>query len=614
MSGSTTRVTGGASGRSLLSARSSGGSVSTMSASNRSHNSFPTVDRGGERGRRANRRGERNREDDDDVRHGDDNDEDEDDDTDFDADEEGEYSSGKFSSSGKRRARQERRQRRRRPRKQKSSAEDFYETMPDYVDTVQEAPNESSEQVTTLAVSEVIVDATGRDGDLDSEEFMYQRKLAASMADLDVDMSLDENIVATNDSDDLSRLSSSRRHSRESKSKTVLRQRSSVGQIETPVDSILFKEESSTSKPSIPGKSLDFSIDKNANSESKACLQSALAKSDPADAMAPPASVSRACDSKRNNEEQEEAKEEIEALEEQDETVAPLQRMPWRDQSRSLLNRYPSSRSQRMQHSTGGSNHSMNLSRLNSTATFNLGKTSFVSNGSSSELSMTEFRRRVSSMYSSSSSDEDASIAREMSIRIAQNMSMHMRTVGLPVAATVVSSEEALRNEIRQELESEMGEALKREIRLELEVEMAEFRRQLFRQVMNAAEPVTAQVISVERNGLENSQLASFREAQVERERTEAAAVRTNMHREIGRMYMEMKRGQSANFSNAGNNSIYSMNPIDENNVAVYDEETAQPVIKTKEASSTTWGSIWFVFVLAVISGFALGVGVSKFL
>ena len=78
---------------------------------------------------------------------------------------------------------------------------------------------------------------------------------------------------------------------------------------------------------------------------------------------------------------------------------------------------------------------------------------------------------------------------------------------------------------------------------------------------------------------------------------------------------MQMKRGQSANFSYAGTSTMHNIGRIDENHVAVYEEdvEMARPSIVNKETPDSSWRSIWFVFVLAVISGFSLGFGISKF-
>ena len=599
MTGSTTRLVLGASGRSLLSARSSGGSVSTMSGSHRSSNSIPTAERRGRHGRKTRK----------------DNDND-----DADGNTGEDCSSEKYSSGEKRRNRRQRR------RKQKSSAEDFYEVIPDYAETVQEPPATE----TTSAVLNGNSSDSKNGGDLNSEEFMYQRKLAASMADLDVDMSLEDknDTCSRNNNDQISQSSSTRRKNQQNDatkappktSYSAAINKSGIVTKDSPAgefdDTNILKDKITTRNSPIP----DNTINKKGTLAPHAAKGTLPEKALNHVITTPHAPSS--LDSGVRIVEEEETKEEIEEIEEQQETVAPLQSIPWRGQSRSPLNSNLSSRSQRMQCSNiGGSNHSMNLSRLNSIATFNPHKMSYVSSESSGELSMTEFKRRVSSMYSLSSSDEDASVAHDMSMRITRNMSTYMRSAGLPVAATVVSSEDALRNEIRQELETEMSEALKREIRLELEVEMAEFRRQLVQEVFSAAEPLTAHVISVEQNGTENSQMTSFQDAQVERQRTEATAVvRSNMHREIGRLYMEMKRGQSANLNISGNSSMYRIGRIDETEEDLNDEEMAQPqpqpqpVIKSKGELTATWSSIWFVFVLAIISGFVLGVGISKFL
>ena len=282
----------------------------------------------------------------------------------------------------------------------------------------------------------------------------------------------------------------------------------------------------------------------------------------------------------------------------------------------------------------------------------------------SSELSLTEFKRRVSSMgsmsHSTTSSTDD--VAKYSAGRIARNMSLYMRAGALPVAATVVGSDDD-----DDELEVELREQLEKEIRQELEIEMEDFRRKLILQVVGAAEPITAEVISasvrpagdeeeptnferqrrnqlipvaveeakeeIEVQGTDTKMMNNLRAAQDQFERAEAAAVRSNMNRELGRMYMHMKHSRylsnldddiNVDYDGTSNLSLFDRNTISRRRMVQHDEELGEQQGEEVSDDRRQRGNtsinkmlppfgclgVWIVFVLSMLVGLAIGIGI----
>ena len=250
----------------------------------------------------------------------------------------------------------------------------------------------------------------------------------------------------------------------------------------------------------------------------------------------------------------------------------------------------------------------MNTGRDESSQTLGL-----VNEDSASDFSMTEFQHRVSSMFTAPSSGSepiDSSAAvRQSAGRIARNISLYMRTGSLPVAATVVTNEADLENEMREHLEEE--------IRHELAIEMEKFRRRLVQQLMSAAEPVTADVISVHPrpyNGNENrprDEWLNLMSAQIEREQAEGRTTRSDMNGQRSRMCLHMKNEQSlCNHESTGN--LGGLHPIAED-----DHENAHLSLfagRFFAAIPTESNATWIVFVLVLGFGLILGIGIGRVL
>jgi hypothetical protein len=280
------------------------------------------------------------------------------------------------------------------------------------------------------------------------------------------------------------------------------------------------------------------------------------------------------------------------------------------------LQRLPNSQGRFSGYANGKNNHS--VARKPS-----LASVSEKSMDDSSNMSLPSFsHRRNTTFTASTSSSSNASEAVKFTAsRIARNMSLYMRAGALPVAATVVDAED--------ELEAELREKLEIEIRQELEIEMEEFRRQLVLQMVGAAQPVTANVISVQPGSImdgssslldisNNAELQRYAEAldltldndraylqaaREDRERAEAAAVRSSTNREIGRLYLQMKSQRSFGV----------LNPADDNvEDAFYDPETAKVVRARARQNhgSPSWNVFWVALAATLIGGVLLGVGI----
>lgn len=202
-------------------------------------------------------------------------------------------------------------------------------------------------------------------------------------------------------------------------------------------------------------------------------------------------------------------------------------------------------------------------------------------------------RSSGSSALNRSGSDEFSSdFAKNSAGRVARNMSILamsslMRRSTLPVAATVADNEEAQVAQLREQLECE--------IRQELEIEMEQFRRQLVLQVVSTAEPVTADVISMSSQQREEYNVS---EAQYQREREEAAALRSNLNQNLGRMWINMKK-QHIRSSH--------MNDPEDGVQEVFTDES-EALVKEGKKGAVSW-DIWAIFVLVLIFCILLGAG-----
>jgi len=363
-------------------------------------------------------------------------------------------------------------------------------------------------------------------------------------------------------------------------------------------------------------------------SSRKCCSISNATSNDIESSESPPYPRSCSSTSSQEGEVKEEAKEGIESISynEQESAMSLQNEIPFRPQTQQrpsvarqhcspiLRNQNPNFsngrqsndfRSSRFQY---GSNRVMNTGRYESSQTLGL-----VNEDSASDFSMTEFQHRVSSMFTAPSSGSepiDSSAAvRQSAGRIARNISLYMRTGSLPVAATVVTNEADLENEMREHLEEE--------IRHELAIEMEKFRRRLVQQLMSAAEPVTADVISVHPrpyNGNENrprDEWLNLMSAQIEREQAEGRTTRSDMNGQRSRMCLHMKNEQSlCNHESTGN--LGGLHPIAED-----DHENAHLSLfagRFFAAIPTESNATWIVFVLVLGFGLILGIGIGRVL
>eukprot|EP00797_Seminavis_robusta_P029839 Sro608_g174880.2 (259) ;mRNA; r:42347-43123 len=248
----------------------------------------------------------------------------------------------------------------------------------------------------------------------------------------------------------------------------------------------------------------------------------------------------------------------------------------------------------------------------------------------SSDLSLTDLRQRVSNWTTSTGSTTASEAAKLSATRIARNMSLYMKAGALPVAARVVNCDD-------EEFEAKLREKLEFELRQELEIEMEDFRRQIALQMVGAAQPVTADVIAVQKrmsliddshrmsmvddsltnNDLEDASedMGDLRFAQImELERREAAAVRSDMNRELGRMYVQMKSQQNMQ-------DLSNVDEHGEQRESFYDEEAAVierltsaaggDVHDDKATDLPSWKVLWMAVSSALIVGLLLGVVVA---